>query len=58
MLFSRIMTQIPVIGGFKQMPSRRKLASAICDELEKVVGYLEGNSEPMRKIFAWHEEIA
>ena len=48
MLFSRIMTQIPVIGGFKQMPSRRKLASAICDELEKVVGYLEGNREHMR----------
>ncbi len=37
-----------VIGGFKQMLSKKKLASAIRDEMEKVVGYLENNKEHMR----------
>jgi len=37
-----------VIGGFKQMLSKKKLPSGIRYELEKVIGYLERNSEHMR----------
>ena len=37
-----------VIGGFKQMLSKKKLPSAIRYELEKVIGYLERNSKHMR----------
>ena len=37
-----------VIGGFKQMLSKKKHPSVIRYELEKVIGYLERNSEHMR----------
>jgi hypothetical protein len=37
-----------VIGGFKQMLSKKKLPSVIRYELEKVVGYLQNNKGHMR----------
>jgi len=37
-----------VIGGFKQMLTKRKLSARVRYELEKVVGYLERNKDHMR----------
>lgn len=37
-----------VIGGFKQILTKRKLSSHVRYELEKVVGYLDRNNENMR----------
>lgn len=37
-----------VIGGFKQILTKRKLSSRVRYELEKVVGYLDRNKENMR----------
>lgn len=37
-----------VVGGFKQMLSKKKHPSAIRYQLEKVIGYLQNNKEHMR----------